>query len=183
MASRYIRATARSTDGFDAYFIDAFLPTSSTSFVCPEMPSCSQSRMVFCSSGCLFQDAIRLSSRAPMSRRMISTEASVTSRFLLAPPARPQRPTRALLQEAMALWPAGGYMVACMCGVFGVYGHPEAAKLTYLGLHALQHRGQESAGIISSAGKRLYGHRAIGLVHDAFTPTHFCVVSGAAPLG
>ncbi len=41
------------------------------------------------------------------------------------------------------------------CGVFGVYGHPEAANLVYLGLYALQHRGQESAGIVSSNGKSL----------------------------
>ena len=45
------------------------------------------------------------------------------------------------------------------CGVFGVYGHPEAANLAYLGLYALQHRGQESAGIVSSNGKALIAHR------------------------
>jgi amidophosphoribosyltransferase len=54
------------------------------------------------------------------------------------------------------------------CGVFGVYGAREAANLTYLGLHALQHRGQESAGIVSSDGERLFAHRALGLVQDAF---------------
>ncbi len=70
-----------------------------------------------------------------------------------------------------------------MCGVFGVYGHPEAAKLTYLGLHALQHRGQESAGIISSDGKRLYAHRAMGLVHDTFTPADLSGLPGAASIG
>jgi amidophosphoribosyltransferase len=42
------------------------------------------------------------------------------------------------------------------CGVFGIYGHREAANLTYLGLHALQHRGQEGAGICSSDGRQLY---------------------------
>ena len=41
------------------------------------------------------------------------------------------------------------------CGVVAIYGHPEASKLAYLGLHALQHRGQESAGIVSSDGERL----------------------------
>ena len=56
------------------------------------------------------------------------------------------------------------------CGVFGIYGHPEAANITYLGLHALQHRGQESAGIVTSDGEQLYAHRAMGLVQDAFTP-------------
>jgi amidophosphoribosyltransferase len=70
-----------------------------------------------------------------------------------------------------------------MCGVFGVYGHPEAAKLTYLGLHALQHRGQESAGIISSDGKRLYAHRAMGLVHDTFTPKDLSGLPGASAIG
>jgi amidophosphoribosyltransferase len=70
-----------------------------------------------------------------------------------------------------------------MCGVFGVYGHPEAAKLTYLGLHALQHRGQESAGIISSDDKRLYAHRAMGLVHDSFTPADLSGLPGAASIG
>ncbi len=54
------------------------------------------------------------------------------------------------------------------CGVFGIYGHPEAAKLTYFGLYALQHRGQESAGIISSTGKMVYEHRHMGLVTEIF---------------
>ncbi len=52
------------------------------------------------------------------------------------------------------------------CGVFGVFGHPEAANLVYLGLYALQHRGQESAGIVSSDGKDLYVHRAMGEVEE-----------------
>ncbi|MEM9194556.1 MAG: amidophosphoribosyltransferase [Myxococcota bacterium] len=55
------------------------------------------------------------------------------------------------------------------CGVFGVYGSEEAANLTYLGLHALQHRGQESAGIVASDGSRLFAHRALGLVQDVFS--------------
>jgi amidophosphoribosyltransferase len=55
-----------------------------------------------------------------------------------------------------------------MCGIFGVYGHPEASNLTYLGLHALQHRGQEAAGIVSSDGAGLRAHRAMGLVGDQF---------------
>ena len=58
------------------------------------------------------------------------------------------------------------------CGVFGVYGHPESANITYLGLHALQHRGQESAGIVTSDGEQLFAHRAMGLVHDAFSQEH-----------
>ena len=55
-----------------------------------------------------------------------------------------------------------------MCGIFGVYGHSEAANLTYLGLHALQHRGQESAGIVSADGDRLHYVRRMGLVAEAF---------------
>lgn len=54
------------------------------------------------------------------------------------------------------------------CGIFGVFGHLEASNLTYLGLHALQHRGQESAGIASSDGECLYFHKEMGLVADIF---------------
>ena len=54
------------------------------------------------------------------------------------------------------------------CGIFGVFGHPEAANLTYLGLYALQHRGQESAGIVSSEGGGLYTHKEMGLVSEIF---------------
>ena len=54
------------------------------------------------------------------------------------------------------------------CGVFGIFGHPEAANLTYLGLYALQHRGQESCGIVASDGNKLRSHRAYGLVSDVF---------------
>jgi len=54
------------------------------------------------------------------------------------------------------------------CGVFGVHGHPNAAELTYYGLYALQHRGQESAGIVSSDGKQFYEHKGMGLVPQVF---------------
>ncbi|MDI6736817.1 MAG: amidophosphoribosyltransferase [bacterium] len=54
------------------------------------------------------------------------------------------------------------------CGIFGVYGYPKAAKLTYLGIFALQHRGQESAGIVTSDGNELISHRGMGLVTDVF---------------
>ncbi len=54
------------------------------------------------------------------------------------------------------------------CGVFGIWGHPEAAALAALGLHALQHRGQEAAGIVSFDGGQFYSHRAAGLVGDNF---------------
>jgi len=54
------------------------------------------------------------------------------------------------------------------CGLFGIFGHPEASHLTYLGLYALQHRGQESAGIVSSDGNRLRVEKGMGLVNDIF---------------
>jgi amidophosphoribosyltransferase len=54
------------------------------------------------------------------------------------------------------------------CGVFGVHGHDDASHLTYLGLYALQHRGQESCGIVASTGKEHIAHRAMGLVADTF---------------
>jgi amidophosphoribosyltransferase len=56
-----------------------------------------------------------------------------------------------------------------MCGVFGIFDHPEAANLTYLGLHALQHRGQESAGVVSNEDGMLHGVRAMGHVRKIFT--------------
>jgi amidophosphoribosyltransferase len=55
------------------------------------------------------------------------------------------------------------------CGVFGIFGHPDAAAITALGLHALQHRGQEAAGIVSFDGKRFHSERRLGLVGDAFS--------------
>lgn len=56
------------------------------------------------------------------------------------------------------------------CGVFGVYGHPNASELAYYGLYALQHRGQESAGIVTSDGKTFHVHKGMGLVPQVFTP-------------
>ncbi len=55
------------------------------------------------------------------------------------------------------------------CGVFGIYNHPEAAAITAIGLHALQHRGQEAAGIVSYDGRRFHSERRLGLVGDAFS--------------
>jgi len=69
------------------------------------------------------------------------------------------------------------------CGVCGVFGHPEAAKLAYLGLYALQHRGQESAGIVSSDGRDLYLEKAMGLVADIFQPEVLARLPGDAALG
>src|SRR5438270_1609752 len=54
------------------------------------------------------------------------------------------------------------------CGVFGVFGHPNAAELTYYGLYALQHRGQESAGIVTSDGNQFHAHKGMGLVSQIF---------------
>jgi amidophosphoribosyltransferase len=54
------------------------------------------------------------------------------------------------------------------CGIFGIFNHPEASNLTYLGLYALQHRGQESCGIVSSDGTGLHAHKSMGLVADVF---------------
>jgi|SRR5579859_1294853 len=69
------------------------------------------------------------------------------------------------------------------CGVFGVFGHPEAANLAYLGLYALQHRGQESAGIVSSDGTELYVHRAMGEVEEIFQPSVLAKLPGNLAIG
>src|SRR5579863_3116457 len=69
------------------------------------------------------------------------------------------------------------------CGVVAIYGHPEAAKLSYLGLYALQHRGQESAGIAASDGEQLRLHKAMGLVSDIFTADALSRVSGSLAIG
>jgi len=69
------------------------------------------------------------------------------------------------------------------CGIFGIFGHPEAANLTYLGLYALQHRGQESAGIVSSDGKALYSHKAMGLVAEIFDHDVLKKLPGRAAIG
>ena len=55
------------------------------------------------------------------------------------------------------------------CGVFGIFGHEDAAPLTVLGLHALQHRGQEAAGIVSYDGEHFHSERRLGLVGDEFS--------------
>ena len=55
------------------------------------------------------------------------------------------------------------------CGVFGLYGHPDSAAHVALGLHALQHRGQEAAGIVSFDGTHFHSHRSLGSVGDHFS--------------
>jgi len=69
------------------------------------------------------------------------------------------------------------------CGVFGIYGHPEAANLTYLGLYALQHRGQESTGIVSCDGKKLYAYKKMGLVSEVFNAESLKVFKGHFAIG
>ncbi len=69
------------------------------------------------------------------------------------------------------------------CGIFAVYGHEEAAKLAYFGLYALQHRGQESAGIVTSDGKRVLGHKAMGLVPEIFDEPVLEKLKGHMALG
>jgi len=70
------------------------------------------------------------------------------------------------------------------CGVFGIFDHPDAANLTYLGLYALQHRGQESAGIATSAGgERLLVEKGMGLVADLFNEERLARLPGRAAIG
>src|SRR5574337_849198 len=69
------------------------------------------------------------------------------------------------------------------CGVVGIYGHPEAANLAYLALYALQHRGQESAGIATSDDGSLHLEKAMGLVADVFSEARLRRLRGALAIG
>ena len=69
------------------------------------------------------------------------------------------------------------------CGVFGIYDHPAAANFTYLGLYSLQHRGQESAGIVSTDGEKLYSHREMGLVTEVFDEESISKLKGTTAIG
>ncbi|GIP38952.1 amidophosphoribosyltransferase [Paenibacillus sp. J31TS4] len=69
------------------------------------------------------------------------------------------------------------------CGVFGVYGHPEAAALSFFGLHALQHRGEESAGICTTDGSEFYYHRDMGLVKEVFDQDRIDSLKGSTAIG
>ncbi|CAH0120574.1 Amidophosphoribosyltransferase [Paenibacillus sp. CECT 9249] len=69
------------------------------------------------------------------------------------------------------------------CGIFGVFGHPEAATLSYYGLHALQHRGEESAGICVTDGTRFRYHREMGLVKEVFDKDRLASLSGSCAIG
>jgi len=70
-----------------------------------------------------------------------------------------------------------------MCGIFGVYPHKDASKLTYLGLYSLQHRGEESAGIVSTNGKKAFLHKAMGLVSDVFDERSLAGLRGELSVG
>jgi len=69
------------------------------------------------------------------------------------------------------------------CGIFGVYKHPDAARITYLGLYALQHRGQESAGMVSTDRHRLFACKGMGHVADIFTEAHLEELKGDVAIG
>lgn len=69
------------------------------------------------------------------------------------------------------------------CGVVGIAGHPEASNIAYLGLYALQHRGQESAGIVSSDGTNLFAHRSMGHVADIFSRSIMDELTGTSAIG
>lgn len=69
------------------------------------------------------------------------------------------------------------------CGVFGIFGHPEASRMAYLGLYALQHRGQESCGVVSSQDGVLHSERAMGLVSDVFDQARLDRLPGESAIG
>src|ERR1700723_2944463 len=69
------------------------------------------------------------------------------------------------------------------CGVVAIFSHPEAEKLAYLGLHALQHRGQESAGIFTSDGRTSHGHKGMGTVAEIFTEDVLWKIRGTPAIG
>ena len=69
------------------------------------------------------------------------------------------------------------------CGVFGVWGVPRAAEITYYGLHSLQHRGQDSAGIAVSNGESIQMHKAMGTIAEVFKPEHLMGLAGHIACG
>ncbi|HTS01908.1 MAG TPA: amidophosphoribosyltransferase, partial [Thermoanaerobaculia bacterium] len=69
------------------------------------------------------------------------------------------------------------------CGVFGIFGHPDAANLTYLGLYAMQHRGQESAGIVTWGGSRIFVEKGMGYVADLFDEARLSRLPGRSAVG
>jgi len=69
------------------------------------------------------------------------------------------------------------------CGVCGIFGHHDSAKLTYFGLYALQHRGQESAGIVTSDGEKVSAHKNMGLVPEVFSEAVLQKLQGHMSIG
>src|SRR4030095_13036498 len=69
------------------------------------------------------------------------------------------------------------------CGLFGIFGHPEAARLTYLGLYALQPRGEEAPGIVASDGDKMRLSKGLGLVNDVFTDEGLELLPGDRAMG
>ena len=70
-----------------------------------------------------------------------------------------------------------------MCGIFGIANHSDASQMTYLGLYALQHRGQESTGISSSDGYQVYTHKSMGYVADVFSEDVITKLKGLNAIG
>src|SRR5437879_12681938 len=70
-----------------------------------------------------------------------------------------------------------------MCGIFGIANHSDASQMTYLGLYALQHRGQESTGISSSDGGQVYTHKSMGYVADVFSEDVITKLKGLNAIG
>src|SRR5215510_8240831 len=70
-----------------------------------------------------------------------------------------------------------------MCGIFGIANHPDASGMTYLGLYARQHRGQESTGMSSSDGEQVYTHKAMGYVADVFSGDTLARLKGTNSIG
>jgi len=91
------------------------------------------------------------------------------------PPQRPAVPLRRL--------PVEDDHFHDQCGLFGVFGHPDAAHLAYMGLYALQHRGQESAGIAAADGQKIRLEKGMGLVNDVFTEGRLDTLTGDRALG
>lgn len=85
--------------------------------------------------------------------------------------------------SALTTGPAGDDVIRDACGVYGVWGHPDAARLVYYGLYALQHRGQESAGIVTSDRRRVIQHKGMGLVSEVFDDERVDSMSGSAGIG
>ncbi len=70
-----------------------------------------------------------------------------------------------------------------MCGIFGIANHSDPARMAYLGLYALQHRGQESTGMSSSDGNQVYTHKAMGYVADVYDEDVFAKLKGSNAIG